>query len=60
MSDRPKWFPHYLLYPKLTEDGIEFYRTGLRAQLAVLEEIVHQPSYDRIAAKIALLRKELE
>lgn len=71
MSDRPKWMPSEqevndasmaFLLARGESDVFEklYERLGLRAQVAVLEEIVHQPSYDRIAAKIALLRKELE
>ena len=73
MSERPKWMPEFL--PKNWPPGDVsrgYYETGLRAQLAVLEEMpvptvqvgnkVHLCSDDMrwVMRKIASLRKELE
>ena len=73
MSARPKWMPsregllamchNESLYDNCKHDyaGEEVeeshYRTGLRAQIAVLEEL--NPHTEQIYNKIAALRKEL-
>ena len=57
MSKRPEWMPEVM--GLLVKD---FYRTGLRAQIEVLEEISEYYGHttrDMAQAKIAALRKEL-
>lgn len=73
MSDRPKWMPQFDHVVALAtdqqampDDGAvteleeEFERTGLRAKIAVLEEVVEELNgYSWAQRKIIELRKEL-
>lgn len=66
MKDLPEWMPPYFQLASLSVlvgGSVQptFYKTGLRAQIAVLEEEVEELNgFSWAQLKIAALRKEIE